>query len=186
MSTRTVHFKATRADLHSLLTSGGINIDTDHARRTGNSRIWSVIMEGANSVDCLPVGEDPGRSLSLNARDNLTRIDFWIEPNLVRSAVTGTDAQGEPIVTSVNRGPHITMKLRGAHADTFIDMVATAYGSRPDEDHDSPAALLNFFGVTARKVRTIAGVTLLSLTPNEDTPEHEIATPLAWAAHRFA
>ena len=180
MSTRTVHFKATVPDLLALFQQGNIDIDPGHAVVTGPN-IHTVAMVGASSVPT-----EGGHRLSLQEGSNLTRIDFWIKGNLVRSAVTGTDPQGEPIVTSMSRGPHITMRLRGAHSETFVDRVISAYSGEPDEDHDSPQALLSFFNVTARTVRTRAGVTLISMTPNDDSPEHETLTPLVYPSHRFA
>ena len=179
MATRTVHFKATVPDLLALFQQGNIDIDPSHAVVTGRN-IHTVVMQGASSIPT------DGRSFSLNSEPNLTRIDFWIKGNLVRSAVTGTDPQGEPIVTSMSRGPHITMRLRGAHSETFVDRVVAAYSGEPDEDHDSPQALLSFFNVTARTVRTRAGVTLISMTPNDASPEHETLTPLIYPSHRFA
>tara|TARA_R110002167_G_scaffold93122_2_gene249812 strand:+ start:12358 stop:12912 length:555 start_codon:yes stop_codon:yes gene_type:complete len=178
-----VHFKGTPANLLTLLASVDIGIDPAHAIQESDG-IWRVQMRGANSIP------DWGPSTRATSR-----IDFWLD-RVIRSAQTGTAANGDPTYTTVNRGRHITMCVNGPHGSQFRNRLRTAFAaSGTTENHDSPQQLLNFFGATVRKTRVAFDVRLIALSPPDSwDPEDpsnsalmtDLYTPLQFPHHRFA
>ncbi len=178
-----VHFKGTPANLLTLLAAVNIGINPQHATQESDD-VWRVQMRGANSI------EDWGPSTP-----STSRIDFWLG-RVVRSAQTGTAGNGDPIITTVDRGRHITMRVWGPHGDQLRDRLRTAFGaSGTTENHDTPQALLNFFGATVRKTRVAFDVRLISISPPEswdpDDPTNsalltDLYAPLQFPHHRFA
>lgn len=177
------HFKGTPANLLTLLAAVDIGIDPAHAIQESDD-IWRVQMRGANSIE-------DWRPQSAST----SRIDFWLG-KVTRTAQTGTAGNGDPIYTTVNRGRHITMRVNGPHGDQFRNRLRTAFGSGgTTENHDSPQALLNFFGATVRKTRVAYGVRLISISPPDDWDPTDpgnsalltdLYSPIQHPQHRFA
>ena len=177
-----VHFKSTPARLLAMLASVDVGIDPAHATQESPS-IWRVQMQGAISVPDWR-----------HANHETTRVDFWID-DVIRSAVTGVDAQGNPIVQSVNRGRHITMRVFGPAGEQVRSRLRDAYTAPGvvTANHDTPQAILTRFNVTPRLVRTVQGCTLIHVSPPDN---YEIGTgpailqavysPLLVPHHRFA
>ena len=177
------YFKGLPNDMLTLLAAVDIGINPAHAVPESDS-LWRVNMNGDTSIDPA-IG---GRVTS--------RIDVWLG-SVIRSAQTGVDGNGDPIITTVDRGRHITLRVWGPYGDAFRESITTAYRSAAatTEDHDSPQGLLTRFGATVRKTRVAFGLRLISISPPEswdpDDPTNsalltDLYAPIQFPHHRFA